>query len=67
MATAALPPDYCFPARLEEIEILEAARRASVIALRWRHQKGNQTPNHKRSANHQRCRGPARHVNGLAA
>jgi tetratricopeptide (TPR) repeat protein len=28
-AAAALPPDYCFPARLEEIAILEAAMRAN--------------------------------------
>jgi len=28
-AAAALPPDYCFPSRLEEIAILEAAMRAN--------------------------------------
>jgi tetratricopeptide (TPR) repeat protein len=38
---AALPPDYCFPARLEEIAILEAARRANPKDARAPYYLGN--------------------------
>ncbi len=38
---AALPPDYCFPARLEEIAILEAAMRANPRDARAPYYLGN--------------------------
>lgn len=38
---AALPPDYCFPARLEEIEILETAMRANPADARAPYYLGN--------------------------
>jgi tetratricopeptide (TPR) repeat protein len=38
---SALPPDYCFPARLEEIEILEAAMRANPRDARAPYYLGN--------------------------
>ena len=38
---AALPPDYCFPARLEEIAILEAAMRAKPQDARAPYYLGN--------------------------
>ena len=38
---AALPPDYCFPARLEEIAILEAAMRANPKDARAPYYLGN--------------------------
>ncbi|HEY3861592.1 MAG TPA: DUF5107 domain-containing protein [Verrucomicrobiae bacterium] len=38
---AALPPDYCFPARLEEIAILEAAMRAHPRDARAPYYLGN--------------------------
>ena len=38
---AALPPDYCFPARLEEIAILEAAMRANPQDARAPYYLGN--------------------------
>ena len=38
---AALPPDYCFPARLEEIAILEAAMRANPKDTRAPYYLGN--------------------------
>jgi tetratricopeptide (TPR) repeat protein len=38
---AALPPDYCFPARLEEIAILEAALRANPRDARAPYYLGN--------------------------
>ena len=38
---AALPPDYCFPARLEEIAILEAAMRANAADARAPYYLGN--------------------------
>ena len=40
-AAAALPPDYCFPARLEEIAILEAAMRANPADARAPYYLGN--------------------------
>jgi tetratricopeptide (TPR) repeat protein len=40
-AAAALPPDYCFPARLEEIAILEAAMRANPKDARAPYYLGN--------------------------
>jgi len=38
---AALPPDYCFPARLEEIAILEAARAANPLDPKAPYYLGN--------------------------
>jgi tetratricopeptide (TPR) repeat protein len=38
---AALPPDYCFPARLEEIAVLEAALRANPADARASYYLGN--------------------------
>lgn len=38
---AALPPDYCFPARLEEIAVLEAAMRANPKDARAPYYLGN--------------------------
>jgi tetratricopeptide (TPR) repeat protein len=38
---AAMPPDYCFPARLEEIAILEAAMRANPRDARAPYYLGN--------------------------
>jgi tetratricopeptide (TPR) repeat protein len=38
---ATLPPDYCFPARLEEIAILEAAMRANPADARAPYYLGN--------------------------
>ncbi|MEI7908677.1 MAG: DUF5107 domain-containing protein [Verrucomicrobiota bacterium] len=38
---AALPPDYCFPARLEEIAILEAAGRANARDAKASYYLGN--------------------------
>ena len=38
---SALPPDYCFPARLEEIAILEAAMRANPSDARAPYYLGN--------------------------
>lgn len=38
---AALPPDYCFPARLEEIAILETAQRANPRDARAPYYLGN--------------------------
>jgi tetratricopeptide (TPR) repeat protein len=38
---AALPPDYCFPARLEEIAVLEAAMRANPRDARAPYYLGN--------------------------
>jgi tetratricopeptide (TPR) repeat protein len=40
-AAAALSPDYCFPARLEEVEILEAAMRANPADARAPYYLGN--------------------------
>jgi tetratricopeptide (TPR) repeat protein len=40
-AAAALPPDYCFPSRLEEIAILEAAMRANPRDTRAPYYLGN--------------------------
>jgi tetratricopeptide (TPR) repeat protein len=40
-AAAALPPDYCFPARLEEIGVLEAAMRANPRDARAPYYLGN--------------------------
>ena len=40
-SAAALPPDYCFPARLEEIAILEAAMRANPRDARAPYYLGN--------------------------
>ena len=38
---AALPPDYCFPSRLEEIGILESAMRANPEDARAPYYLGN--------------------------
>ena len=38
---AALPPDYCFPSRLEDVAILEAARRANPQDARAPYYLGN--------------------------
>jgi tetratricopeptide (TPR) repeat protein len=38
---AALPPDYCFPSRLEEIAVLEAAMRANPADARAPYYLGN--------------------------
>jgi len=40
-AAAALPPDYCFPARLDEIQILQAAMRANPKDSRAPYYLGN--------------------------
>ncbi|HWW01189.1 MAG TPA: DUF5107 domain-containing protein [Candidatus Acidoferrum sp.] len=40
-AAASLPPDYCFPARLEEIAILKAAMRANPVDARAPYYLGN--------------------------
>ena len=40
-AAAALPPDYCFPSRLEEIAVLEAAMRSNPSDARASYYLGN--------------------------
>ena len=45
---AALPPDYCFPSRLEEIAILEAAMRANPKDARAHYYLGNLLYDRKR-------------------
>lgn len=47
---AALPPDYCFPARLEEIAILEAAMRANPLDSRAPYYLGNLLYDRRRQA-----------------
>ena len=47
---AALPPDYCFPARLEEIAILEAAQRANPRDAKARYYLGNLLYDRRRHA-----------------
>ena len=47
---AALPPDYCFPSRLEEIEILEAAMRANPQDPRAPYYLGNLLYDRRRHA-----------------
>jgi tetratricopeptide (TPR) repeat protein len=49
-AAAALPPDYCFPSRLEEIEILESAMRANPRDARAPYYLGNLLYDRRRHA-----------------
>jgi len=52
---AALPPDYCFPARLEEIAILECARRAHPADARAHYYLGNLLYDRRRHLEAIRC------------
>ncbi len=52
---AALPTDYCFPARLEEIAILESARRANPADARAPYYLGNLYYDRRRHAEAIRC------------
>jgi tetratricopeptide (TPR) repeat protein len=49
-AAAALPSDYCFPARLEEIEILESAMRANSCDAKAPYYLGNLLYDRRRHA-----------------
>jgi tetratricopeptide (TPR) repeat protein len=52
---AALPPDYCFPARLEEITILECALRANPADARAPYYLGNLLYDRRRHTEAIRC------------